>query len=60
MTFQLLSEQLQQLTALLHDGVLPLLRELTFHAVVVAGLITAWRRVFARRRRPPSKPSPDG
>lgn len=56
--FQLLTELLQHITALLHDGMTPLLKELTFDAAAVYGLIQAWKKVFRGRRRP--GPSPDG
>ncbi len=56
---QSLSGQIQALTSLLHDALMPLLKELTFDAVVVAGLLQAWRKVSRRRRTPP-KPPPKG
>lgn len=58
--FQLLTDLLHHLTALLHDAVMPLLRELTIDALAVYGLIQAWEKVFRRKRRPSSKPPPDG
>jgi hypothetical protein len=56
--FQPITDAIHQLTALLHNAVVPLMKELTFDAFTVGGFVAAWRRVF-RPKRPRPKPPPE-